>query len=131
MNSLLKDSLLLELAAKLAAAGMTDGSSATYTTAVRLDMLKAHQDAWSHLRWSQEPLSYSVSSVRLWELIGGVLGLYSYSPEDTYLKLVRFPSIHRGIAHREWQIPLDFKVGDFSMDPSADLLVAVTRVDLL
>lgn len=131
MHSLLKDSLLLRYETQLVVANMKDGLSSTCPTAIRLDKLKAHQDAWNHLKWS-EPLSYSMSTFRIWEIIGGFIALCM--PEEHLIRLNRLPSVYRGISPQEWTIPFDVKVEDFSIDPSADLLVAVTpeeSVDLL
>ncbi|KIK65308.1 hypothetical protein GYMLUDRAFT_38750 [Collybiopsis luxurians FD-317 M1] len=105
---------------------MNDGYSGTHSTAARLDKLKAYQDAWDHLRWSPDPLSFPVSAIRLWELIGGVLALYD--AVNNFIHIVQFPSAYRGIEHREWKIhDIDIPHGDFTMDPSSDLLVILTR----
>ncbi|KAF9075877.1 hypothetical protein BDP27DRAFT_1415037 [Rhodocollybia butyracea] len=131
IHSLLKDSLAVRYKTLLAVSGMRDGPPDTISTSERYEKLQAHQDAWNQLRWAPESLCYPMSTMRLWELAGGVLALYDL--DQRLFKLVQLPSSHRGLDHREWEIhDIDIQMGDFTMNPSADLLVIVARdsVDL-
>lgn len=85
---------------ELAAAGMEDGPSSTLTSAERLRVLKAHQEAWDKLAWtSREEVPMHQGGV--WELYGGVL---AQGDGSRTLAFKQLPSAIRGIEEREWRI---------------------------
>lgn len=82
---------------ELAAAGMEDGPSSTLTSAERLRVLKAHQEAWDKLAWtSREEVPMHQGGV--WELYGGVLAQGDGSRTLAFKQLL---SAIRGIEERE------------------------------
>lgn len=82
---------------ELAAAGMEDGRSSTLTSAERLRVLKAHQEAWDKLAWtSREEVPMHQGGV--WELYGGVL---AQGDGSRTLAFKQLPSAIRGMEERE------------------------------
>ncbi|KAJ3992290.1 hypothetical protein F5050DRAFT_1579845 [Lentinula boryana] len=128
MHYILEGSALLQYQTKLASTGKSDNRCCSWSTAVRLKKLEVYQEAWDNLRWSNNVLSFPVSNVSLWELVGGVLALYNVTQHS--FRFIQLPSVHRGVDHREWQFNLDIDIGrgDFTIDPSTDLMVIVNRV---
>ncbi|KAJ3975523.1 hypothetical protein EV361DRAFT_888306 [Lentinula raphanica] len=128
MNSILEGSAFLQYRTKLVVTGKIDNPSCGLSLSARLKQLELYQDAWYHMRWSNVKLSYPVFNVPLWELVGGVLALYNRV--QNAFRFVQLPSIPRGVPHREWQWDAFIEVGqgDFTIDPSADLLVIIERV---
>lgn len=107
---------------ELAAAGMEDGPPSTLTSAERLRVLKAHQEAWDKLAWtSREEVPMHQGGV--WELYGGVL---AQGDGSRTLAFKQLPSAIRGIEEREWRIEdVGVNIRDFGMDPAQDLLVII------
>ncbi|OJT10824.1 hypothetical protein TRAPUB_12693 [Trametes pubescens] len=107
---------------ELAAAGMEDGPPSTLTSAERLRVLKAHQEAWDKLAWtSREEVPMHQGGV--WELYGGVL---AQGDGSRTLAFKQLPSAIRGIEEREWRIEdVGVNIRDFGMDPAQDLLVVI------
>ena len=119
-------------------ANMDDGPPSSISKADRLKLLRAHQTAWKNLTWTKKLVvsdnpnatDYEDDEVP-WKCLGGVLGQAS----SRSLRFIQVPSVFRGIEEKEWTVEdIGFKVGDFTMDPSQDLLVALeveTYVDYL
>jgi len=114
-------------------ANMDDGPPSSISKADRLKLLRAHQMAWKNLTWTKKSVvSYNpIADDILWKCLGGVLG----SAYNRSLRFIQVPSVFRGIKEKEWTIEdIGFRVEDFTMDPSQDLLVALeveTYVDYL
>ncbi|RDB22574.1 hypothetical protein Hypma_010243 [Hypsizygus marmoreus] len=108
---------------ELAAANIEDGPPGNDAPAERLELLKAHQEAMMYPHWN---LDQKVSMEgHAWELIGGVLGVAT--TVDT-LHFHQLPSNYRRLERKEWTISnKGFKLEDFSMDQSQDLLVVIQR----
>jgi len=107
---------------ELLAANMDDGPPSSVDKADRLKLLRAHQTAWKNLTWTKKSVvSYNPTEIP-WRCLGGVLG----SAYNRSLRFIQVPSVFRGIEEKEWTIEdIGFRVGDFTMDPSQDLLVAL------
>ena len=106
---------------ELALAGMQDGPPSDTSYAERLRLLRAHQNAWGSLSWTEEG-TIPIVEGDTWELIGGVLGLAD-GP-----KSILFRQLHstlRSIPGRTWKVELDFAIGDFTLDPTQDLIAAL------
>lgn len=105
---------------------MEDGPPGHHTLKERLDMLRAHQDAWNSLSWSSEE-TIPIAQGRCWELNGGIL---AQSDSQSSIEFRQLPSALRGIKSREWKIDnFDFDVADFAIDPSQDLLVVIEATE--
>jgi hypothetical protein len=119
-------------------ANMDDGPPSSISKADRLKLLRAHQTAWKNLTWTKKSVVSDNPNATdheddevPWKCLGGVLGQAS----SRSLHFIRVPSVFRGIEEKEWTVEdIGFRVGDFTMDPSQDLLVALeveTYVDYL
>ena len=110
---------------------MDDGPPSSVNKADRLKLLRAHQTAWKNLTWTKKSVvPYNPTEIP-WRCLGGVLG----SAYNRSLRFIQVPSVFRGIEEKEWTVEdIGFRVGNFTMDPSQDLLVALeveTYVDNL
>jgi len=121
---------------ELFAANMDDGPPSSVSKADCLKLLRAHQTAWKNLTWTKKSVvSYNSFAREIrgmpWKCLGGVLG----SAYNRSLRFIQVPSVFRGIEEKEWTVEdIGFRVGNFTMDPSQDLLVALeveTYVDHL
>jgi len=112
-------------------ANMDDGPPSSVSKADRLKLLRAHQTAWKNLTWTKKSVVSYNPIASLWKCLGGVLG----SAYDRSLRFIQVPSVFRGIEEKEWAVEdIGFRVGNFTMDPSQDLLVVLdteTYVDHL
>lgn len=96
--------------------------------APRLEKLIARQRAWDTLKWADDK-SFEMLTGQVWELYGGVL---AQAESENSLVFCRLPSYFRGIEEKRWTVDISaFKVRDFGMDPSQDLLVIAETPILL
>ena len=117
----------LQYRTELFAAGLTDCPSQAIVAA-RLEKLRAHQAAWKSLKWSQESVIVLPNYV-VFENFGGVfaVGIGTYTDG---IRFIQLPSVLRGIDMRDWSIQnLDFHIGDFCMDPAADIVAVLDKRD--
>lgn len=115
------DSPNLQYKMELALAGMQDGPPSDTSPAERLRLLRAHQKAWDSLSWTGEE-TIPMLKGDTWELVGGVLGLADGSKS---ILLRQLHSTLRSIPGRTWKVEFDFILGDFTLDPTQDLIAAL------
>ncbi|KAL0951412.1 hypothetical protein HGRIS_008104 [Hohenbuehelia grisea] len=119
-NTLIETNVNLQYKIELYAAGQEDGPAGSILPAQRLEMLRAHQKAWSSLDWQMSD-HVPMATGGLWELYGNILSQFE---ADGSLKFMQLPSKLRGVPKRQWSIKeLEFSPRDFGLDPSQDLLV--------
>jgi len=90
----------------------------------KLQLLREQKVAWQNLDWTSK-CSVPKRGGNTWELFGNVL---AQSNEEGDISFVQLPSGLRNIKKKEWTVNRSewaFKVRDFVMDPSQDLLVIV------
>lgn len=107
---------------ELAIAGMEDGPPSTCTTAKRLSVLRARQNAWKQfVPTAGENVQMHMSEV--WEFSGNIL---TRSEGMRTLHFKQIPSAIRGIEGVEWVIPdVGCNITEIGVDPAQDLLTVV------
>lgn len=100
---------------------MEDGYGSALTITDRRKRLAEHQAAWRDLRWRSEEVVPMLHG-GVWELYGGVL---AQGKERETLVFKQIPSQIKDIEGKEWEINLGFRIRDFGIDPSQDLLVVI------
>jgi hypothetical protein len=116
--------LALQYTIKLALAGYEDGrrigTGRLSTTAVRIERLQEHIDAWNHLNWTPES-RVIVPFTSALQLAGGVFATFS----GETITFVELPSRIRGTPTHKWSYEVGFEPKDIGIDPSQDLLILV------
>ncbi|KAK7061681.1 F-box domain-containing protein [Favolaschia claudopus] len=121
--TIFQQSSALQYKVQLEINGLQDGQSGSCSSAARLELLKAHQAAWTNFNCSSSIQSTMSMGGNYWELVGNVLGTYSL---ENGFSFNRIPSAIRQIPSERWSLAeLNIKVNDFSMDLSQDLLLVV------
>jgi hypothetical protein len=111
---------------ELAVAGMEDGPPSKVGLADRLKILKEHQSSWHNLTWKSDHL---ITEFRYqWDCLGGVLANVPDEPRRS-LVIRQLPSVIRGIERTDWRVDMNFRVLEFTFDPSQDLLAVIEMVD--
>lgn len=98
---------------------MEDNEHASMDTVSRLNILRNYNRVWHDMKWTS-PGSIPMSDGHCWEFSGGVL---AQSTHENELSLVQLPCKLKGIPERRWSVPFDFRVRDFTLDTSQDLIV--------
>ncbi|KAF9263448.1 hypothetical protein L218DRAFT_958999 [Marasmius fiardii PR-910] len=122
---LAKESHIYDYKVGLALSNLEQNPEYSAGALARLMRLEQHQKAWRTFTWSTTE-KYNLDSVHSWELAGGVL---AFGYPDNFIRFIRLPSRYRGIERKEWSFRLDKlrPVEDFSIDPSKNLLVVLTK----
>jgi hypothetical protein len=117
--------MFLQYQTELFAAGLTDHPRRSSSNmAARLKKLRAHQDAWNSLRWSQESVIV-LPDYTVFENFGGVFAVGIGENTDG-IRFIQLPSVLRGIEMRDWSIQnLRCRISDFCMDPAADIVAVL------
>lgn len=98
---------------------MEDNEHASMDTVSRLNILRNYNRVWHDMKWTSSG-SIPMSDGHCWEFSGGVL---AQSTHENELSLVQLPCKLKGIPERRWSVPFDFRVRDFTLDTSQDLIV--------
>jgi hypothetical protein len=107
----------------LFASGMVDGPPGGLTTSERLELLRRYEASWKNFEWSEYNTVHCLQGPGWhWDFIGNV---WAHHRGIDAIDIVQLPSRLRGIPMRQWTLRFDFPVGQFSMDPSQDLLVMI------
>ncbi|KAI0047064.1 hypothetical protein FA95DRAFT_1289354 [Auriscalpium vulgare] len=126
LKNLADSTLSLQYKTALRNAGMGDNPSSTHPTHVRLQKLAKYTDAWKELRWTEHTVLTSKSGakpLRLWEIHDCIVAYVI----DCSLVFHQLPSRLRGVAARDWEIFLPFRVEDFKFDVLHDVLMVLQR----
>lgn len=128
-RDLVAESTLLQYKIELGAHGLEDGPPhGNLSIALRLEKLIERQRAWDTLQWVGDK-SKEMLTGQVWELYGGVL---AQAENENSLVFRQLPSHFRGIEENRWTVDIsEFKLRDFGMDPSQDLLVIAEKPVLL
>ncbi|KIY51629.1 hypothetical protein FISHEDRAFT_56542 [Fistulina hepatica ATCC 64428] len=129
LRGLVDTTAALQYRIELYGAGMVD-CNCPMDSSSKLRSLEAYQKAWETLdwTWTQSTVFSGLDDARhdlVWDLSGGVLGVTSTLTR--VFKFQQLPSQRRGIEERVWSFETHFLTDVFSMDPSQDLFVAVSR----
>lgn len=115
----------------LAARGLCDGPPSAVSSAGRLELVEAYDEAWRTFSWRdyivlELPYPYQAPYVS-----GDTLLLPVHGVRGVVMSFVMqsIPSPLRGVPGRQWQIDFDFFVDPFVIDATQDLLAAVPRHD--
>lgn len=127
IRNIVSEASSLQYAIELGVNGLENGpSTGGLNHSDRLKRLLDYEKAWAELKWTSDTIIPMVSGSTIWELAGGVLA-QSASSRDSLL-FTQLPSKLRNIEKKRWELDISrFKVRDFTMDPSQDLLVLVGR----
>jgi hypothetical protein len=114
----------------LAERGLCDGPPSSVTVMSRLELLKAHEEAWRTFSWT-EHLTLDIHYPHSPPYVSaGTLVLPNHGNQGVKSFVVQsIPSPLRGIPGRHWQIELGFFADPFIIDATQDLLAVVPTYD--
>ena len=123
MANITEGSALLQYHLELGRSGMEDGPLSTLSIPERRERLRAYDDAWKHLRWSDciELPTFGEHTYDMDISPGGILTFVSKSGHK--IIFVQIPSNLRGIPMRQWELSFSFVPHQYALDPSEDILV--------
>lgn len=104
---------------ELFASHMEDNGHSSMDTISRLNLLREHNRVWNDMKWTSYG-SIPMCDGHCWEFSGGILAQSTHEREIFFAQL---PCKLKGIAERRWSVPFDFRVRDFTLDNSQDLIV--------
>lgn len=90
-------------------------------TVSRLNLLREHNRVWNDMEWASYG-SIPMCDGHSWEFSGGIL---AQSTHENQIFLVQLPCKLKGITEKRWSVPFDFRIRDFTLDNSQDLIVLV------
>ncbi|KAF8134942.1 hypothetical protein EV363DRAFT_1322083, partial [Boletus edulis] len=122
--SIISGSVHLVYKIKLFASYMEDNEDSAMDTVSRLNLLQEYSRKWNDMEWSSSG-SIPMVDGHCWEFSGGILAQSTY--ENT-LSLVQLPCKLKGIPEQRWSVPFDFRIRDFTLDNSQDLIVLLELV---
>ena len=131
LHSAIKHSVTLQYHIQLALAGLEDcGNASSLTTAEKLFEIRAQLESWSNLRFRKRQVFPLPNDIRVWELLGGVMGHgVPNGPAIRGLKFIELPSVMRRTLSRTWELAdLGVSIRDFAFDPAQNLLVVVVKM---
>ncbi|KAI0258665.1 hypothetical protein BC834DRAFT_696862 [Gloeopeniophorella convolvens] len=125
IKGLVSGSIRLQYEIGLSAAGLCDNPTSRATTAERFEMLKHHQSYWNNSKWSRLYVySHPIRDRWLQAISGNVIvspGEATLAP--TSLLVNEMPSPSRHLEGREWKLAFGFRIVQFRVDASQDLLI--------
>ena len=115
----------------LAARGLCDGPPSAVSSASRLELVEAYDEAWRTFAWRdyivvELPYPYQAPYVSGDTLLLPVQGMRGVVMSFVMQSI---PSPLRGVPGRQWQIDFDYFVDPFVIDATQDLLAVVPRHD--
>ncbi|KAF8134940.1 hypothetical protein EV363DRAFT_1429622 [Boletus edulis] len=121
--SIISESAQLIYKIELFVSHMEDNEHSSMETVNRLNVLREYNRKWNDLEWT------SSGSIPMtdgcWELSGGILAQVIHG---NALSLVQLPCKLKDIPERRWSVPFDFRIHDFTLDNSQDLVVLLELV---
>ncbi|KAF8558166.1 hypothetical protein OG21DRAFT_1405889 [Imleria badia] len=117
-HSIISGSTHLAYKIELFASYMEDNEHASTDTVNRLNLLRKYNRAWRDMKWTSSG-SIPMSDGHCWEFSGGIL---AQSTHENELSLVQLPCKPKGIPERRWSVPFDFRIRDFTLDNSQNLI---------
>ncbi|KAG6373373.1 hypothetical protein JVT61DRAFT_6520 [Boletus reticuloceps] len=121
--SIISESAHLIYKIELFASHMEDNEYSSMETVNRLNLLREYNRKWNDLEWTS---SGSIPMTNgCWELSGGILAQVIHR---NTLSLVQLPCKLKDIPERRWSVPFDFRICDFTLDNSQDLVVLLELV---
>ncbi|KAF6766560.1 hypothetical protein DFP72DRAFT_866994 [Ephemerocybe angulata] len=128
LRNLVDEDAACQYTLDLYTAGLEDGPSFSGTLSDRFAALNQYREGWDQLKWRDAQMDVPMKQGGLWELYGGVL---AQQTQTKTFEFTRLPGISRGIASNTWSLEKQrYKVRDFGMDPSQDLLVLLEKPGL-
>ncbi|KAF8134943.1 hypothetical protein EV363DRAFT_1322086 [Boletus edulis] len=110
---------------ELFASHKEDNEYSSMETVNRLNLLREYNRKWNDLEWTSSG-SIPMTDDNCWELSGGILAQVIHG---NTLSLVQLPCKLKDIPEREWSVPFDFRIHDFTLDNSQDLIVLLELVE--
>ena len=104
---------------ELFASYMEDNEHSSMDAVGRLNLLREFNRVWNDMEWPSSG-SIPMSDGQCWEFSGGIL---AQSTHENQLTFVQLPCKLKGIPERRWSVPFDFRIRDFTLDNSQDLVV--------
>ncbi|KAG8213112.1 hypothetical protein J3R82DRAFT_11510 [Butyriboletus roseoflavus] len=117
--SIISGSTYFRYKIELFASYMKDNEHSSMDTVNRLNLLREHNRVWNDMEWASYG-SIPMCDGNSWEFSGGIL---AQSTSENQIFLVQLPCKLKGIAERRWSVPFDFRIRDFTLDNSQDLIV--------
>lgn len=123
-HSIISGSTHLSYKTELFASYMEDNEHSSMDTVSRLNLLREHNRVWNDMKWTSSGF-IPMRDGHCWEFSGGIL---AQSTHENEIFLVQLPCKLKGIAERRWSVPFDFRIRDFTLDNSQDLIVLLELV---
>lgn len=118
-HSIISGSTHLGYKIELFASHMEDNELSSMDTVGRLNLLREHNRVWNDMKWPSYG-SIPMCNGHCWEFTGGILAQSTHENEISFAQL---PCELKGISERRWSVPFDFRIRDFTLDNSQDLIV--------
>ena len=100
---------------------MSDDKRCNWDLPSRLEAIRRYTDAWNNLHFPTRG-QIPWEGGQAWDLVSGIL---TQSGPDGGISCVQMPCSVKRILERRWVAPTDFRIRDFTIDISQDLLVAI------
>jgi len=100
---------------------MSDVQHCNWDLPSRLEAIRRHTDAWNNLHFPTRG-QIPWKGGQAWDLVSGIL---AQSGRNGGISCVQIPCSVKGTLERRWVVPTDFRICDFTIDISQDLLVAI------
>lgn len=120
-HSIISGSTYLAYKIELFASYMENNEHSSMDTVSRLNLLREHNRVWNDMEWASYG-SIPMCDGHSWEFSGGIL---AQSTHENQIFLVQLPCKLKGITEKRWSVPFDFRIRDFTLDNSQDLIVLV------
>ncbi|KAF8442459.1 hypothetical protein L210DRAFT_3536655 [Boletus edulis BED1] len=125
--SIISESTHLIYKIELFASHKEDNEHSSMETVNRLNLLREYNRKWDDLEWtSSGSIPIPMTDDNCWELSGGILAQVIHG---NTLSLVQLPCKLKDIPERRWSVPFDFRIHDFTLDNSQDLIVLLELVE--
>ncbi|KAF8442458.1 hypothetical protein L210DRAFT_3536652 [Boletus edulis BED1] len=126
-HSIISMSIRLVYKIELYVSYLEDNKHSSLETVNRLNLLREYNRVWHHMDWASSGSIPMASGFRWkYSFSGGILA--QSTRENTTLSFVQLPCKLKGIPERTWSVPFDFRIRDFALDNSQDLIVLLELV---
>jgi hypothetical protein len=118
-HSIISGTTQLVYKIELFASHLEDGNHLSLDTVGRLKALREYNRVWNDMIWTHNA-TVPMREGQCWELSGGIL---AQSTSQNEISCVQLPCKVKGIPEKRWTTPFDFRIRDFTLDNSQDLIV--------
>ena len=112
---------------ELFASHMEDNEQSHMDTVSRSNLIRQYNQGWNNMEWTSFG-TVPMADGHCWEFSGGML---VQSTHENELSFVQLPCKLKGIPEKRWFVPFDFRIRDFTLDNSQNLVVLLELVGTL